>query len=313
MKIPRIKNLFSAVVKGFRRPETNGVGRMDAQELLRRHTAELRERNEDLEEIIFLCRERQRRFEAEQKARLEAQELARREMLKRERMRVEFLCYLVEAQEEERARIARELHDETAQTLTAASLNFSVLKKKLADRPELDALVADLQNLCKRMNQDLYRLVHDLRPAQLDDLGLVPALRYLTDEGLRNSGVKAELRISGTHKRFEPFIETVVFRTVQEAVTNVVRHAAVDRVAVDLEFTGEGVVARISDAGKGFDPALLVGTTRKGWGLTGIRERLKTLGGSLRIESAVGRGTTITAVIPLRLTVCELMPGRELS
>ena len=217
---------------------------------------------------------------------------------KREQQRMEFLRHTVQAQEEERSRIARELHDETAQTLTAASLNFASLKNQLEDNPEVSEVVGRLQHLCKQMNQDLYRLVHDLRPAQLDDLGLVPALRYLVDEGQEGTGLDVSLEVNGKQQRMDPFVETVIYRVVQEALTNITRHAGVDHASVQLVFESEMVVVlRVIDSGKGFDPEVPE-NGRKGWGLAGMAERVESINGTLRIDAAPGKGTKIEVVIP---------------
>ncbi|MCB2181568.1 MAG: sensor histidine kinase [Desulfobulbaceae bacterium] len=310
---PIVFILFIAVILSCRKAGMNITRRIEAEEKLLEQSAELQQRNDELTELIIVCRERQQRLETAQKARQEAQDRVQEELLKRQKMQADLLRHVVEAQEDERARIARELHDETAQTLTAASLNFATLKNQLDGKPELSDLVHNLQNLCKQMNQDLYRLVHDLRPAQLDDLGLVPALRYLTDEGLRNTGMKASLQVIGKPKRLEPFLETVIFRIVQEALTNITRHAETDFAAVRLEFVkGKGLVKLlIRDEGKGFDPAKL-NEVRHGWGLAGIEERVKALNGSFRIESAPGKGTSLEAVVPVQqLAVCQIVGESE--
>ena len=304
--------LIIAVVGSCRRANRNIAKRIEAEEKLVQQSDELKEKNEELTELIVVCRERQQRLESEQKARQEAQELVQQEMTKREQMRGDLLRHIVEAQEEERARIARELHDETAQTLTAASLNFATLKNLLDGKPEVSDLVGKLQNLCRQMNQDLYRLVHDLRPAQLDDLGLIPALRFLTDEGQQGSGLKVSLEISGKQQRLEPFVETIIFRIVQEALTNVTRHAETDHAAVKLSFEEQHVVLQVADQGKGFgtaDPE----DTRKGWGLVGIEERVKALKGQFRVESSPGQGTTLEAVVPLQVDFCQLQDINSLS
>ena len=230
--------------------------------------------------------------------------------MKREKLRMELLRHTVQAQEEERARIARELHDETAQTLTAASLNFATLKNQLEGMPEVSDVVNRLQNLCKQMNHDLYRLVHDLRPAQLDDLGLVPALRYLVDEGQENTSMEVDLTLSGQQQRLEPFVETVIFRIVQEALTNVARHAGSNQATVELSFEPEEVVLRISDSGKGFD-ILKHESDQRGWGLVGMAERAESINGRLRIESSPGKGTLVEAVIPLNASMCLLSSKDE--
>jgi signal transduction histidine kinase len=297
--------LFSAVVLSCRRANKNIARRVAAEEALMRQSEELKEKNAELTELIVVCQERQRRLEEAQQARVQAQEQVQQEMVKREKMRVDLLRHMVRSQEEERARIARELHDETAQTLTAASLNFATLQNLLAANPEMAGVVGRLQLLCKQMHQDLYRMVHDLRPAQLDDLGLVPALRFLVDEGQKNSGLKVSLRISGVQQKLEPFVETIIYRFVQEGLTNVTRYAGTDRAAVSVIYEEQQVIARVEDKGKGFD----LEQHRQaggGWGLVGIAERAQSLHGSFRIESAPGQGTMLEIAVPLGLGACPL-------
>ena len=295
---PIVIILFVSVVMSCRRANRNINKRIEVEEQLHRQSSELKDKNDELTELFIICRERKDRLEAEQEARQKAQEQVQAEQKKREQLRMEFLRHTVQAQEEERSRIARELHDETAQTLTAASLNFASLKKQLEDNPEVANVVGTLQHLCKQMNQDLYRLVHDLRPAQLDDLGLVPALRYLVDEGQSGTGLHVALDVTGRSQRLDPFVETVIFRIVQEALTNITRHAEVDHAKVELSFEKEMVVVlRVIDEGKGFDPEQPQ-EGRKGWGMAGMAERIESINGTLRIDSAPGKGTFIEVVIP---------------
>ena len=307
---PIVLILFVSVILSCRRANKNINKRIEAEEKLFQQSTELKEKNDELTELFVICRERKNMLEVEQKARQEAQEQVHAEQAKREQLRMEFLRHTVQAQEEERSRIARELHDETAQTLTAASLNFASLKNQLADNPEVADVVDRLQNLCKQMNQDLYRLVHDLRPAQLDDLGLVPALRYLVDEGQSGTGLDVSLDVKGNPQRLDPFVETVIFRIVQEALTNITRYAGVDHAVVQLVFEKELVVIlRIIDEGKGFETEMLQ-NGRKGWGLAGMAERVESIGGTLRIDSSPGKGTLIEVVIPVmqQTSFCP-MPG----
>ena len=295
---PIVLILFVSVIMSCRRANRNINQRITAEEKLYRQSSELKEKNDELTELFVICRERKDRLEVEQKARQEAQEQVQAEQEKREKLRMEFLRHTVQAQEEERSRIARELHDETAQTLTAASLNFASLKNQLEDNPEVADVVDRLQHLCKQMNQDLYRLVHDLRPAQLDDLGLVPALRYLVDEGQSGTGLDVSLNVRGAQQRLDPFVETVIFRIVQEALTNITRHAEVDHAEVELSFEKEMVVVlQVRDEGKGFDPEQPQ-EGRKGWGVAGMAERVESINGTLKIDSTPDKGTLIEVVIP---------------
>ncbi len=294
---PIVLILFSSVVISCRKANKSLNKRIEAETSLSQKSLELEQKNRELTALVAQGQKRQLELEEEQKARLEAQNQVKEELVKREKLRIEFLRHLVQAQEEERARIARELHDETAQTLTAASLNFCTLGKMLAGNTEVADVVDRLQGLCRQMNKDLYRLVHDLRPAQLDDLGLVAALRYLTDEAQRGTGVKATFNTIGSVKRLEPFVETIIFRVVQEALTNVIRHAETDKALVELDFSSQQrVVLRISDKGKGFESSG-VQLSRPGWGLVGMAERVASINGVLTIDSASDKGTTVEVVI----------------
>ena len=169
--------------------------------------------------------ERQKELVAVQQARLDALDQVRHDLLEREAMRRKLLSHTVIAQEEERGRIARELHDETAQILTAFSLNLATLRELLPSDPRISEILTRLQGLSRRMSQGIYRMMHDLRPAQLDDLGLVAALNYLVEELHKSSDLQVVVNVTGERRRLEPLVETVLFRVAQEALTNVVRHA----------------------------------------------------------------------------------------
>lgn len=228
---------------------------------------------------------------------LSAQQAQLRALEEREALRRELLRHTVQAQEEERARIARELHDETAQLLSAFSLELATLGGMLKGRPQALGTVDHLQGLSRSMSQGLYRLVRDLRPAQLDDLGLVAALRYLFEQDCSPRGMKITFEVSGMPRRLDALVETVLFRVVQEGLNNVARHAGTDEAAVALEYAEAGVTLRVRDAGRGFDPTEVFLPPR-GWGLAGMRERVESVGGQFRLQSAPGEGTLIEVVIP---------------
>jgi signal transduction histidine kinase len=202
---------------------------------------------------------------------------------------------VVEAQELERARLARELHDETGQALTSILLGL----KSLEDRVESDegrAAAAELRELVVSTLQDVRRLAVELRPSALDDFGLVPALERLTETFASGSGVAVDLEARLGDERLPAEVETTLYRLVQEALTNVLKHAGAARVAVRLTRDAAGVTAIVEDDGNGFEPAARNG----GLGLTGMRERVGIVGGRLTVDSATGRGTTLLAEVPLR-------------
>jgi signal transduction histidine kinase len=206
-------------------------------------------------------------------------------------------------QEDERRRLARELHDGLGQTLTALTNQLEHLQTKLGarDAAELAERLADsveLSRLALNESRELSRL---LRPPVLDDLGLPAALSWLVRTLEQRTGLRVELTLEGIAERLDPDLETLVFRLVQEALTNVLRHAGVLHAAVDVRHAGEKIELLVSDEGRGFYPqdALTGDTEASGSGLRGMRDRLELFGGRLDLDSAPGRGTRIAASIPL--------------
>ena len=205
--------------------------------------------------------------------------------------------HLVDAQEAERSRVARELHDETGQALSSLLLSLSLLEMEV-DRPEVIlARVTDLENMVDEMLENLHRLAMNLRPASLDLLGLVPALEHHVELFGRQHDINTQFAAMGLgDKRLPSSMETAIYRIVQEALTNVVRHAHASRVDVLLEQRDDQIVTIIEDDGIGFDSEAVAKGGRLG--LFGIRERAEMLGGTLTIESVAATGTTILVEIP---------------
>lgn len=201
----------------------------------------------------------------------------------------------VQAQESERTRLARELHDETGQALTSILLGLSAVER--AESTDAAHLAAgELRELVVETLQDVRRLAVELRPSALDDFGLEPALRRL-GQAVSEGGeldVQVEARLGSA--RLPAEIETALYRIVQEAITNVVRHAGAARVSVLLTRKPHEVVAVIEDDGRGFDA---LARSPVGLGLLGMRERVQLLDGDLEIESALGSGTTLVISLPL--------------
>ncbi len=236
-------------------------------------------------------RERQVQLVAAQQARLAA--LEQQETLQRELLR-----HIVRAQEDERARIARELHDETAQVLSAFSLELATLRGQLRRQTQITRTLDHLQELSRQMSQGLYHLVHDLRPAHLDDLGLPAALKYLLEQDCCPKGLDVAFETVGFPQRLDPLTETVLFRVAQEALNNVARHSGAHQAEVRLNYEAARVVMQVADQGRGFDPAENFHPPR-GWGLAGMRERVESMGGELKIRARPGKGTTIEIIIPI--------------
>jgi signal transduction histidine kinase len=212
-----------------------------------------------------------------------------------ERVARDALERVVSAQELERKRLARELHDETGQALTSILLGLKRLEDTLGDEARGEVTV--LRELVVATLQDVRRLAVELRPAALDDFGLVPALERLTESFAGQTGMTVDFESALPEGRLAPDVETAFYRIVQEALTNVVKHASAGRVSVLLTRRDGGVAAVIEDDGRGFDPAR---TQESSFGLVGMRERIEMLGGKLEIESREGAGTTLVAEVPSR-------------
>ncbi|MBI3363239.1 MAG: sensor histidine kinase [Chloroflexi bacterium] len=243
-----------------------------------------------------------RAFEVERARRLgELQEAQLRESERREALRRDLLRQIVTAQEAERQRIARELHDETGQALTALGLGLRSIKSNLKTDPALaERHAAELEALAGRALDDLRHVVSDLRPSQLDDLGLVAALRWYAQEVEARTGMAVQLETRGPRPTLTPELNTVLFRIAQEALTNVVRHARATHAVLRLFFDESEVSLEVVDDGQGFEPeqVFAAGPGRKPWGLIGMQERATLVGGECRVMSAIGHGTEVMVVVP---------------
>jgi two-component system sensor histidine kinase UhpB len=152
--------------------------------------------------------------------------------------------------------------------------------------------------LSRSISQGLYRLVHDLRPAQLDDLGLVPAVKYLLEKEFCPKGMEVPIEVHGTARRLDPLVETVLFRVAQEALKNTARHAGTTQAKILLTFLESEVGMLVQDRGRGFDATEPLRAPR-GWGLAGMRERVESVGGKFELHSAPGEGTIVDIRIPV--------------
>jgi signal transduction histidine kinase len=236
--------------------------------------------------------ETQRQIDELQRARLH--EAERREALKGEMLR-----QIVAAQEAERQRIARELHDETGQSLTALGLGLRGVATNLRQDPDRAAHnLRQMEGMAAQALDELRRLIDDLRPSHLDDLGLPAALRWYSGEVETRTDLKIQVNAPTGPCELPLQIKTALFRIAQEALTNVVKHAEAKRVWITLE-RGDGVVdLEVRDDGIGFDRTRLPTEHRPAWGLMGMEERAILCGGEYRLESSTGRGTSIQVSIP---------------
>jgi signal transduction histidine kinase len=212
-----------------------------------------------------------------------------------ERVSRDALRRVVEAQEQERARLARELHDETGQALTSILLGLRSLEDAVGT-DEGRASAAALRELVVSTLQDVRRLAVELRPAALDDFGLVPALERLVDAFRENAGIDVALEARLGEERLGSELETTLYRFVQEALTNVLKHAEATRVSISLVRADASVSAVVEDDGRGFG----VDDARPdALGLAGMSERAALVGGRVSVESAPGRGTTLAIEVPV--------------
>ena len=191
------------------------------------------------------------------------------------------------AQEEERARVARDLHDEVNQSLTGLLLRLEAARE--AAPPELEEELEETKSLANQAMRELLSLARQLRPTALDDLGLAAAVAGQVEQVAR-SGVAAELVTDGDFSDLDSDVQLVVYRVAQEALSNAARHSQAERIAVGLRRAGDGVELDVSDDGRGF----AFEESERGLGIAGMRERALLLGGDLTIESRPGRGTTVS-------------------
>jgi len=220
-----------------------------------------------------------------------------------EKMRLErkYLSQIIEAQENERRRISRELHDEIGQALYAIRFNLEMIDK---DLPQTTSAVRgrllEAKSLSSQTVSAMRQLSLDLRPTMLDDLGLIPTLRWYIQNFSNRVNIYSNFETMGLEKKLPPQIETAFYRIVQEALNNIAKHAQADRVEISLVRRDSRIFASIQDNGKGFDldRVLHPESPERGFGLVGIQERVSLLGGQIDVQSKPGFGTLIRIEIP---------------
>jgi signal transduction histidine kinase len=207
---------------------------------------------------------------------------------------------ILSAQEDERKKISRELHDVIAQTLTGINVRLAALKKEAAINTKgLDRNIARTQLLVEKSVNIVHEFARELRPAVLDDLGLIPALHSFVKLFSKRTRIRVHLKVFAEVEQLDIARRTVLFRVAQEALTNVSRHAHASRVEVSIQKLANGICMKIKDDGKSFEAERMMRSRgRKHLGLLGMRERLEMVGGHFDVASARGDGTTITARIP---------------
>ncbi len=208
----------------------------------------------------------------------------------------------INAQEEERVRIARSLHDDTAQSISMLIIHLERLGNLIpADAPDVTRYICDAQNVATKLLENLRKIIWDLRPSILDDLGLFSAIRWFARTNLEKGGVKVDFCAATEITRLPPHLETMLFRIAQEAISNILRHANASKVSIRLWTADERVWLEIKDDGRGFDIEETTGRAvdQKQLGLLGIQERASLVHGGVKIESSPEFGTCLQVHIPL--------------
>jgi signal transduction histidine kinase len=219
---------------------------------------------------------------------------AEQERAERDQLRTHLLEKVIAAQEDERRRIARELHDETGQLLTSLMVHLQLINQQCS-LPQIKPQIDEVRLLTAQALESVHNLSVELRPSVLDDLGLAAALHRHVNDYRKLHDVEVDLEIVGVTERLQPAVETALYRIVQEGLTNIARHARATTAGILLEQRAGRIRAIIEDDGVGFDPAAINGRL----GLYGMRERAELLNGTLTIESVPGQGTTVFVEVPL--------------
>jgi signal transduction histidine kinase len=206
-------------------------------------------------------------------------------------------AYLQKTREEERARIAREIHDELGQLLATVQMGMSLMAEEYRDHQKLSAKISDFDQLLREAVKTVQRISADLRPQMLDTLGLGDAMDWQAQEFQKRTGIDCTLKLLLQREHFDPEVATAIFRIFQETLTNVIRHAGATRVLTTLQEKRNRLILIVRDNGRGITP----GQSRDSHalGIMGMRERAYALGGRLRIFAAAEQGTIVMARIPV--------------
>jgi signal transduction histidine kinase len=242
-----------------------------------------------------------RAFQVENESQIAGLQEARlKEAKQRESLRRELYKRVVAAQESERQRIARELHDETGQALTAIGLGLRGLTGSLSvsDPESTKKNLHQLELLTTHSLDELQRLIADLRPSHLDDLGLSSAMRWYANQLQERVKLEVHVEINGEERTVASPVKIALFRIAQEALTNVIKHAQAKTALVTLTYGVKSVQVRVTDDGRGFDMDAAGSAKRVSWGLKGMEERTSLLGGKFEVQSRLGQGTTVEVSIP---------------
>lgn len=211
------------------------------------------------------------------------------------------LRQVIRAQEDERRRVARELHDVTSQALATLAVRVEMLRLTSKENPkETVTLIEEIRQLLATTSKGVNRLTYALRPSLLDDLGLPAAVRSCSHNVLGTADIEAHVEVSGVEGRLPPEVETAVFRIIQEAITNIASHSLAESACISLEFKDRSIAVQVEDDGIGFNLLEVLPSPheKESMGLLGMKERAELLGGKLSIDTQPGRGTKIVTEIP---------------
>ncbi len=252
---------------------------------------------DSLDEIGRWTRELERRVDERTKEAFSLYE----ELRRKEEMRGELLRKIISAQEEERKRIARELHDEMSQTLTALLFALEAVREANLSKA-VEEKMGSIRELVLRAIDGTHRMIFDLRPAVLDDLGLSAAIKWYAEERLKPLGINIYFEGDMFEVRLPTQIETALFRVAQETITNIAKHSEAENVIINLELGNGLFTLEVEDDGKGFDMEGISDTKEgsRGLGLLGMKERVLLLEGTLEVQSHPGSGTRVVVTVPLR-------------
>ncbi|MBY6037073.1 histidine kinase [Fictibacillus nanhaiensis] len=222
------------------------------------------------------------------------------ELVQDAKQKQEFGLQIIEAQEEERKRVSREIHDGPAQLMANVLIRSELLEKIYVEKgtDAARAEIKDLRVMVRDSLKEVRRIIYDLRPMALDDLGLVPTLEKYLRNVKESTGKAVELHALGTSRRFPNKMEIAIFRLVQESVSNAVKHSEAKLIEVKLEFTQKFISLYIRDDGKGFDTSQPAKSNS--FGMMGMRERVELLEGTLKVKSRVNNGTSVYIQIPIQ-------------
>lgn len=221
-----------------------------------------------------------------------------RQLAERDEARSRLLRQVITAQEDERKRLARELHDETCQTISALNMRLETAVARLPAGVD-NAPLAEARTLAVRTLDELHRLIYDLRPSVLDDLGLWSAIRWYAERQLQKRGVLVRCEFSDVDRRLPALMETALFRATQEAISNIAKHANASQVLIQCGIEQDTLTIEIEDDGDGFELGMVRRPKEEGhgWGLLGITERVEALGGKVEIDTAPGQGVRLVFTV----------------